>query len=309
MSGDDLLERFHARLVALERRSLLTAGTYRFEIRRFLEFLGEKGLAAASAGTADLTEYLERRRSKDGIGSASAAKAVSSLRSFFRFLSEEGVREDNPAMILEPPRRKGRLPGAIESGQAARILDAVDTSTPLGIRDRALYALIYQAGLRVSEAAGLNVRDLELSGEGGSARVRGKGGKERLVIFGPLAAQWLKHYLAESRPRLAGRKNTAALFISKSGKRLSRKGMWKNYVPLAGMAGAPSRLHALRHTFATELLEGGADLRSVQELLGHSNLATTQIYTHVNASFLRESHRRFMPKLALSRTAKKDGKE
>ncbi|MDR1419360.1 MAG: tyrosine-type recombinase/integrase [Treponema sp.] len=309
MSGDELLERFHARLVALERRSSLTAGTYRFEIRRFLAFLRKKGLAAGNVGTGELTDYLEERRNKDRIDSRSAAKAVSCLRSFFRFLSEEGFREDNPAMILEPPRRRGRLPGAIESGQVARILDAVNISTPLGIRNRALYGLIYQAGLRVSEAVGLNVRDLELSSEGGSARVRGKGGKERLVIFGPDAALWLRRYLAESRPRLAGHRTVMALFISKSGKRLSRKGMWKNYVSPAGMAGAPSRLHALRHTFATELLEGGADLRSVQELLGHSNLATTQIYTHVNVSFLRESHRRFMPKLALSRTAKDDGKE
>ncbi|MDR0602183.1 MAG: site-specific integrase, partial [Treponema sp.] len=154
MNDGELLERFCARLVALERRSSLTAGTYRFEIRRFLAFLREKKLTAEEAGTGELTDYLERRRKKDGIDSRSAAKAVSCLRSFFRFLSEEGLRKDNPALILEPPGRSVRLPGVLESGEAARILEAVNTSTPLGIRDRALYGLIYQAGLRVSEAAG-----------------------------------------------------------------------------------------------------------------------------------------------------------
>jgi integrase/recombinase XerD len=308
MSDQELLRRFYSRLIALERRSPLTAETYRFEIRRFLEFLAARKLQAETVRTEEIADYLEERRRKDCIDSRSAAKAVSCLRSFFRFLLEESRRKDNPALILEPPRRGMHLPETLAGGQIARILAAVDTSTPLGIRDRALYSLIYQAGLRVSEAVHLNVRDLEFSRKGGIARVMGKGSKERLVIFGTDAAQWLTRYLKESRPRLAGSRAVSALFITKAGKRLSRKGIWKNFVPLTAMAGAPSKLHSLRHTFATELLANGADLRSVQELLGHADLSTTQIYTHVDVPLLRESHRRFMPRLALSHTGREGGK-
>jgi integrase/recombinase XerD len=309
MSDKELLQRFYSRLIALERRSPLTAGTYRFEIRRFLEFLAARKLQVETVRTEEIGDYLEERLRKDGIDSRSAAKAVSCLRSFFRFLLEENRREDNPALILEPPRRGIRLPETLASVQVSRILSSIDTSTPLGIRNRAIYTLIYQAGLRVSEAVHLDIRNLEFSRKGGSARVTGKGSKERLVIFGADAAYWLTRYLKESRPRLAGSRAVSALFITKAGKRLSRKGIWKNFVPLTVMAGAPSKLHSLRHTFATELLAGGADLRSVQELLGHADLSTTQIYTHVDVSLLRESHRRFMPRLALSGAGREDGKE
>jgi integrase/recombinase XerD len=307
MGDTELLRRFSSRLIAQERRSPLTAGTYRFEIRRFLEFLEAGKLRAETVKTEEIGDYLEERLLKDGLDSRSTAKAVSALRSFFRFLLEENLREDNPALMLEPPRRGLRLPETLESEQVSRILSAIDASTPLGIRNRALYTLIYQAGLRVSEAVHLDVRDLEFSPGGGSARVAGKGSKERLVIFGAEAAYWLGRYLKESRPRLAGSRVLPALFITRTGKRLSRKGIWKNFVPLTLMAGAPSKLHSLRHTFATELLAGGADLRSVQELLGHADLSTTQIYTHVDVPLLRENHRRFMPRL--SRAGREDGKE
>jgi integrase/recombinase XerD len=303
MSGT-LLEQYKSWLIALERKSPLTAETYRFEIRCFLEFLAREKLGVDTVDPAGITAYLEMRRGRDHIDSRSAAKAVSCLRSFFRFVSAEGLRRDNPALLLELPRRGMRLPEVFSRKQMEDILSAVDVSSPLGLRDRALYDLIYSAGLRVSEAVHLNLKDLEFSGSGGLARVLGKGKKERLVIFGREAAEWLKRYLAEGRPRLAGRRNISALFINRMGKRLSRKGIWKNFVPLTRTAGVSSRLHAMRHTFATELLAGGADLRSVQELLGHSDLATTQIYTHVDVNLLKESHRRFMPDLGLSR---KDG--
>jgi integrase/recombinase XerD len=176
-----------------------------------------------------------------------------------------------------------------------QILAAIDTNTPLGLRNRAIYELIYSAGLRVSEAVGLNTRDLDFSG--GIARVKGKGSKERLVVFGPEAAFWLKRYLNEARPLIAGHRHSPALFIGKSGKRLTRKGIWKNYTRFTAMAGTSSHLHTLRHSFAPEMLAGGADLRSVQELLGHADVVTTQIYTHVDVSMLRDNHSRFMPKL------------
>jgi integrase/recombinase XerD len=295
-----LLERYHSRLIALERRAPLTAETYRFEIRRFLDWLEKEKLSVDGGGgkpmeNADITRYLDHRRTDDGIDSRSVAKAVSALRSFFRFLADEQIRSDNCAALLEPPRRSIRLPAVLKKGEADRVLSFIDTRTPLGLRNRALYELIYSAGLRISEAVSLNTQDLVLSE--GLARVRGKGSKERLVVFGPEAVSWLSRYLNEARLEILGTRRSNALFVARSGRRLSRKGIWKNYVFLAKQAGVSSKLHTLRHTFATELLSGGADLRSVQELLGHADIATTQIYTHVDSSFLRDSHRKFLPRL------------
>jgi integrase/recombinase XerD len=306
VDSQTLLNRYHSRLIALERRAPLTAETYCIEIRRFLLWLeketltvnqdGDAGVSPKKqAGFSDISRYLEYRRNIDGIDSRSAAKAISALRSFFRFLVEEHICDDNCVSLLEAPRRGGRLPEALKDGEADRLLSLIDTRTPLGIRNRALYELIYSAGLRVSEAVALNTRDLFLSEE--MAQVTGKGRKERLVVFGPEAVSWLRRYLAEVRPVLLGRRQSQALFVTRFGRRLSRKGIWKNYAALAVEAGISSRLHTLRHTFATDLLSGGADLRSVQELLGHADIATTQIYTHVNPSLLKESHRRYLPKL------------
>jgi integrase/recombinase XerD len=291
----DLLKRFCARLVAVERRSPLTAETYRLEIRRFLEYLETENLGLAELESSHVIRYLECRRLRDRIDSRSAAKAVSCLRSFFRFTQDAGLMKDNPAVILDLPRRPARLPDVLGREAVERILDAADTKNPLGLRNRALYELVYSAGLRVSEAVNLGLRDIDF-GEG-LARVTGKGGKERFVVFGQEAAFWLKRYIAEARPKILGLRRSNFLFVGRSGRRLSRKGMWKNYHRYVMMTGTKSRLHTLRHSFATELLAGGADLRSVQELLGHADITTTQIYTHVDVSLLRESHRKFLPKL------------
>ncbi|GHU96281.1 tyrosine recombinase XerD [Spirochaetia bacterium] len=295
MKTSSLSDQYYSRLIALERRSPLTAETYGFEIRRFFEWLAGEGLEAASVDAEGVSRYLEFRRTADGIDSRSAAKAISALRSFFRFAMDENIRRDNPAAILEIPRRGMHLPEVLSREKVEEILSVIDTKTPLGLRNRAIYELIYSAGLRVSEAVGINVKDLDFAG--GIAKVKGKGNKERLIVFGPEAASWLKRYLAESRPLIAGHRHSPALFIGKSGKRLTRKGIWKNYTRFTAMAGTGSHLHTLRHSFATEMLAGGADLRSVQELLGHADLVTTQIYTHVDVSMLRENHRKFMPKL------------
>jgi integrase/recombinase XerD len=281
-----------------ERRAPRTAETYRIEIRLFLEWLSREGLGADTVDTAALIRYMEVRRSRDRIDSRSAAKAVSILRSFFRYMTDERLRSDNPAVLLEPPRRGLRFPIALPRDTVEKLLALVDTTHPRGLRDRALFELIYSAGLRISEAVHLNTQDVFFSER--IIRVMGKGSKERLVPFGDEAARWLIRYLKEARPLLAGARPGKALFIGRTGKRLSRKGIWKNYAALAALAGTGSKLHTLRHSYATELLAGGADLRSVQELLGHKDLSTTQIYTHVDVSLLRESHRRFLPRLGKS---------
>lgn len=296
MNTAQLLERYSSRLIALERRAPLTAETYRFEIRRFLDWLEKEKLSPEAAELPDLTRYLSHRVNADGLDSRSVAKAISALRSFSRFLEDEGMNGAvGFAPLLQIPRRADRLPDFHRKEDVDALLAAIKTETALGIRNRALYELIYSAGLRVSEAVSLNIHDLYLSEN--IARVTGKGRKERLVIFGPDAVFWLKRYLDEARPKLLKARSGRALFVGRSGRRLSRKGIWKNYRFLALQAGLSTKLHTLRHTFATELLSGGADLRSVQELLGHAQISTTQVYTHIDAARLRDSHRKYLPKL------------
>jgi integrase/recombinase XerD len=277
----------------------LTRDSYRQEINRFLDFLHGQNISLVKADAEVLSSYLVMRRNVDGIDPRSAAKSVSALRSFFRFLTDEGIVKYNPADIIESPKRRLKLPEVMDRETVEGLLNTVDTKNPLGQRDRCLFELIYSAGLRVSEAAGINIKDVDIAG--GMAKVRGKGNKERIVLFGKEAAESLKQYLQEVRPLLAGKNDkTPALFIGRKGKRLSRKGIWKNYAKWAKLAGTSSHIHTLRHSFATALLAGGADLRTVQELLGHADLSTTQIYTHVDVGVLRENHRRYLPKLRVT---------
>jgi len=297
LDKNNLLNRYCSRLVAIERRAVLTKESYSLEIRRFMDFLEAEKTSLAGVDASFLSAYLAMRRAVDNIDSRTAAKAVSALRSFFRFLIDERLVNDNPAEIIESPKRRASLPEVMDKETIEALLDTIDTGSPRGCRDRCLYELIFSAGLRVSEAVGLNIRDIDP--EGGVAKVRGKGSKERIVLFGQPAAMRLKEYLTQARPRLAGKVNKSqALFIGRNGKRLSRKGIWKNYAKSAAIAGTSSHLHTLRHSFATALLKGGADLRTVQELLGHADLSTTQIYTHVDTGVLRENHRRFLPRLS-----------
>ena len=294
----DILAAFRSVLLAVERHSPLTADTYAGEIRLFLSWLEDDSACNRESrlkeiDTLSLVKYLEERRKT--ISPRSVAKAVTALRSFFRFLCNEGLRSDNPALILEIPRRSFRLPLVLSRQKIDGLLEAADTAKPLGIRNRAIYELIYSAGLRVSEAVNLNNNDVFFNEH--IIRVRGKGNKERMAIFGGEAELWLKRYLSGVRPVLAKQQHPKALFLGRSGKRLSRKGIWKNYALLALITGTSSKLHTLRHSFATELLAGGANLRQVQELLGHADLTTTQIYTHVDVSRLRENHRKYLPVL------------
>ena len=294
-----VLRKFCTRLAAIERRSPLTVAAYEQELRYFLEYAGAYGFKPEAAEPENLSAYLGWRKEQHMISVRSTAKAISCLRSFFRFIISEGIRTDNPAALLESPRQQRRLPETLDREIVDRILNEVNTgkNNPLELRDRALFEMIYSSGLRISEAAGLNVRDIDF--KEAIARVKGKGSKERLAVFGSEAAMWLKRYLCESRDILTGSNGRSpALFVSRRGRRLSRKGIWKNYARYANLAGAGSRVHALRHSFATGLLQGGADLRTVQALLGHADMGTTQIYTHVDNSLLRESHRRYLPQLS-----------
>ena len=299
MNKTELLKKFCSRLIAIERRAVLTRECYRIEIKHFLDYLETENIPLDNTDVGVLTAYLAMRREIDRIDSRSTAKAVSALRSFFRFAMDERLVKDNPAAIIECPKRKSTLPEVLDNKTIEELFGIIKTDNTLGMRDKCLFELIYSAGLRVSEVVSLNVRDIDL--EAGIAKVMGKGSKERIAIFGQQACLMLKQYLNEVRPKLAGKSNKShALFIRRDGKRLSRKGIWKNYAKWAKLAGVSSHLHTLRHSFATSLLSGGADLRTVQELLGHADLSATQIYTHVDVSMLKENHRRFLPKLNIA---------
>ena len=304
MNNSELLKRYCSHLVAIERRAVLTKECYRLEISCFLEFLDEKQTLLENTDTVFLCDYLVKRNKIDKLKARSIAKAISALRSFYNFACENRLIKDNPAEVLEIPKRKTNLPEVLDKDKIELLLSNIKIETPQGCRDKCMFELIYSAGLRISEAVALNLKDIDI--ENGIAKVTGKGDKERLVLFGNEAANLLNHYLDFARPKLAGAANkTNALFINRRGKRISRKGIWKNYAKYASLAGVSSHVHTLRHSFATSLLAGGADLRVVQELLGHADLSTTQIYTHVERSMLKENHRRFMPKLKKSTSVRK----
>jgi len=280
-------------LAAELRLSPSTIAVYLLEARLFLSYAFEQQLELESTNVGNLIEYLVHRQ-LEGISKKTAAKAVSALRAFFTFAQRQRLIPDNPSVHLELPRSSRRIPEVYTVEQVEAILKAIDTSTAAGIRDRCLFELIYSCGLRVSETVSLTLERIYL--EASMLRVVGKGSKERLVPVGEQALHWMRRYLEEGRPALLKGKKERALFINRSGKRLSRKGMWKRFKEILARAGVEGKIHTLRHSFATHLLQGGADLRAVQALLGHADIGTTQIYTHVDESQLHRQHRHYHPR-------------
>ena len=206
-----------------------------------------------------------------------------------------GYRNDDPSRDVERPRIGKHLPEVLEIVEVEKFLDTIDLGTPYGLRDRTLFELIYSCGLRVSEAAELELSQVYL--KEGLIRVRGKGDKERLVPLGDEAEKWFRTYLREARPLLLkGPSSNDRVFLNNRGEGLGRKGMWKRFRGIAERAEVDGKIHTLRHSFATHLLRGGADLRSVQELLGHADISTTQIYTHLDQDDLARAHKAYHPR-------------
>jgi integrase/recombinase XerD len=295
---DNLLHSFRDYLSAELRLAIQTVETYHRECTIFLEYLRENGIDPAETDPQAVIRFLLFRQGDSGensIDQRTVAKIISSLRSFFQYMILQDMRQDNPAMVVEMPKAAAKLPGVLTVEEVERLFSQVDTGTPLGLRDRALFEVIYSCGLRISEAVDLTPSKLYL--EEGLIRVRGKGGKERLVPMGPQAVDHLRRYLKDGRPNLLRKgKKTDSLFVNHLGTNLSRKGMWKRFREMTVKAGLDAKVHTLRHSFATHLLEGGADLRSVQELLGHSDISTTQIYTHLEKDDLRTYHKDYHPR-------------
>ena len=278
------VEGFLALLAA--RRSQRTVEAYRRDLADAAKVL-EKPLGTAT--TDDLERYLAELRSR-GLSAATVARRLAALRSFYRHLVLIGARGDNPAAELRPPRRQRHLPHPLSPSEAERLIEAAGGVGPRDLRDRALVELLYGAGLRVSEAVGLERAAVDL--ENRIVRCLGKGDKERIVPIGRQAAGALTRYQARGRPYLE-RRPRPELFLNARGGALTRAGAFLILRRLAGVAGLePERIHPhlLRHSFATHLLEGGADLRSVQEMLGHADLSTTELYTHVSDKRRRDTY-------------------
>jgi site-specific recombinase XerD len=292
------LARYDADLAA-RAAAARTRRAYRADLAPFAVWASAQGLDPA-----DVTSRLLRRwvagESSRGLAPATVARRLAALRGLFRTQIQAGARVDNPAELLSSPKRPQRLPHVLKSTEVDALLESIPAGTPLELRDRALFELAYACGLRAEELVSLDLESLDFDAE--SVRVEGKGGKTRLVPLGEHARQALERYLDRARPLLHTPDDDSALFLSKSGRRLStsdvrrRLGGWARRA-VAGSPGlARAHPHALRHSFATHLLDGGADLRAIQELLGHATISTTQVYTRVESARLRSTYSRAHPR-------------
>lgn len=273
-----------------------TLGAYRSDIVRFVNHLHELGISApVEAGPEVLHDYTVHLRSR-GLATTTIRRAQSALRAYFGFLVTEGIIAEDPTGRMDRPAATKKLPEFLSQDEAARVVEAVDPDSPAYWRDRAVLELLYATGMRVSELTGLSLGDLDI--EDGSCLVFGKGGKERLVPVGTLALEVVGRYLASVRPGLDRGKGKGTVFLNQRGTPLSRMSVWTIVSRAARRAGIERRIspHTLRHSCATHLLEGGADLVAVQELLGHADISTTQVYTHLDREYLRATHRRFHPR-------------
>jgi integrase/recombinase XerD len=276
--------------------SPLTVGAYGRELGKFIAFAIAKGRRdPASVGADDVRDYVFHLGDL-GLAPTSVRRAQSALRTYFRFLLEEGALEDDPTEGLQAPRVARPLPKVLDAADISALLEAPRLDSPVHWRDRAILEFLYATGVRVSELVGLRLTDLDL--DEGLCTVFGKGSKERMVPLGRPACVALSRYLREVRPTLEKGKGGGCVFLNQRGRPLSRTAVWKIVKAAALSAGIEREVspHVLRHTFATHLLEGGADLVAVQELLGHVDISTTQIYTHLDRKYLRDMHRRYHPR-------------
>lgn len=288
-----LLDRYLEGL-ALERGlAANTVAAYRRDLSGLLDFLGERKLSLDSVTPKDLSAYLRSLRRRN-LAPSSVRRAVASLRGLFAHLVECGEREDDPAVNLATPKLMRSLPRVLSEEEVERLLRAPDVESDLGVRDRAMIELLYASGLRVGEIVGLELGQLRL--DLGFLAVVGKGDRERMVPLGESAEEWVGRYLQSVRPGLAQGRHEV-VFVNRYGRNLSRQGFWKRLRAYGVEAGIVDlHPHLLRHSFATHLLEHGADLRSVQAMLGHADISTTQIYTHIHEQRLRGLYDRFHPR-------------
>jgi tyrosine recombinase XerC len=283
-----LLDAFIRHLIAEKNLSALTLRNYRTDLGHFFTWLDSEGIGVNGADRLTVRRYLADLK-QNGMATASLTRKTSTIRTFYRFLIREGHLDSSPLVGLVSPKREKRLPTVLKREDLAEIIGSANETTSVGLRNRAILELMYAAGVRLSEVVSLDLKHLDLDER--TLLVRGKGNKERIVLVGAPAEKALRRYLARGRPQLVTRPQSA-LFLNRSGGRLSGRSIQNIVRRQALAAGLDQRVwpHLLRHSFATHMLDGGADLRVVQELLGHESAQTTQIYTHVTQERQREAY-------------------
>ena len=295
-SCDALLDRYLDFLMVEKGLAAQTIEAYSRDLVRYISFLLECGRTTVSElDTPLILKYLISMR-EDGLNARSRARHLVSIRGFYRFLAQEEILPSDPSRLIDLPKSGLKLPDVLTIDEVKRLLDAPDPKKPSGCRDAAMLELLYAAGLRVSELITLKLQDVNLTA--GYVRVFGKGAKERVVPIGQYAQEKIRTYTTGARQALLKDRISATLFVARAGKPLSRQGFWKLIKRYGLRAGLRKVItpHTLRHSFASHLLEGGADLRAVQTMLGHADIATTQIYTHVARDHLKYLHQKFHPR-------------
>jgi len=292
----ELVETFLNYLSVERGLSFNTLVSYRGDLKEYEAFLSARSAGALSGVTRnDIVEFMSAQKAR-GISSNSIARRLAAIRMFYRFLVRERVLKDDPSGLVDTPKLWKKIPDTLSVGEVEALLAQPDLRRARGIRDRAILETLYATGMRVSEAVDLKTGSVNM--DVGFLRCIGKGNKERVVPLGGKAVESVRFYLEKSRRKMLGKKQSDYIFVSRLGRRLSRQSVWKMIKSYALKAGIKKEIkpHLLRHSFATHLLERGADLRSVQEMLGHSNISTTQIYTHINKDRLKSVHKMFHPR-------------
>lgn len=294
-ADSQLIDRFLEQLWLLDGLSDNTQAAYQTDLLQYAGWLQPRGQSLLQAKRDDLLEYLGWRL-QQGYKASSSARLLSALRRFYQQALEQGQILEDPSALVDMPKTRRNLPDTLTESDVDRLLETPDITEPLGLRDRCMLEVLYATGLRVSELVGLKLDEVSL--RQGVVRVMGKGSKERLVPMGEQALDWLERYLAQGRPLLLGGKMSDVVFPSQRGQQMTRQTFWYRIKLHAQVAGIikPLSPHTLRHAFATHLLNHGADLRVVQMLLGHSDLSTTQIYTHVAQARLQALHAEHHPR-------------
>lgn len=298
MIGQEALAEYIIYLKIERGLSANTVTSYKRDIEKYLTFLTEKKITQLDeVSRFEILDFLQTLR-QSGAADNSIIRMVSSLRKFHQYLKRESIVSDDPMQLIDTPKKASTLPKAISPQAVEQLLEAPDTTTPLGVRDRTILELMYATGLRISELVNLKLSNMHLTM--GFIQTMGKGKKERIIPLGEIASQWLDHYLDGARVYLQDQsaETSEYVFLNSRGKGLSRQGVWKKVKQLALEAGIDQNVtpHTLRHSFATHLLENGADLRMVQELLGHADISTTQIYTHITKTRLKQVYSDYHPR-------------
>lgn len=293
---NDQLQDFLHYLIVEKRLAKNTIDAYKQDLKAYLEFLKTRNIDSMEHVTREhIHQYLAHMQHENKALS-SIARTISSIKAFHQFLHRDEAVSENVTVHVHTPKIKKQLPKVLSQAEVEKLLAQPDESTPFGIRNKAMLELLYATGIRVSELIQLDLNDVHL--QNGLLKTRGKGNKERLIPVGMMAQKALMKYLTYGRPHIVKNRQEQALFLNRLGKRLTRQGFWKIIKQLAQEANIEKTLtpHTLRHSFATHLLENGADLRSVQEMLGHSDISTTQIYTHVTNQHLKKVYKQYHPR-------------